>query len=132
MRPAVTLVATLLATGCASAPSHYVPPGAEQSRHSCGGVQGPGELLNVTRFVVADAALGTGSAIEVFSCCRGVLFVDGEARLMLTDDDKAASIELPDGKYRLSVEAEGRLRYEVDVELPPGARLQMKVTQRSE
>ncbi|HEY5921907.1 MAG TPA: hypothetical protein VIV11_09570 [Kofleriaceae bacterium] len=126
MRVAVLLIAIVAA--CASSPRRDehggLPPSAGQDQHPCGGTGGLGGKLEVTQSTVLDPLGGEDGAIDITSCCRGVLLVDGEIRLRL-NEDKLASLDVSAGRYRIALEFEGLRRYEVVVRVAAGERVVM-------
>lgn len=87
--------------------------------------------LDVDQAVVPDPAGGSSSAIEVYSCCRGILFVDGDPALVL-HAGKTAWLEVAEGEHRITFEVEGLRRWEANVTVAAGERVYMKPRRRDD
>ena len=116
------VVVLVALAACAASPPRQEHPPWESA---CGGVDRLEVELTVDHVVAPDPAGGDSGAIEVVSCCRGTLFVDGELRLQFYED-RPAKLDVPIGKHRIAVEIDGHRLWETNVAIDAGKRLFMK------
>jgi hypothetical protein len=136
-RSVITWFAFAVASACASSePQLHAQEPTEPN--PCGGV---GELTRLEVSIDrapkaadpgatgADAARADASreaTLELFSCCRGLLLIDGEARAALHEGPNAA-LAISEGKRRLSLEIEGRRLHEEIILVAAGDRVRVIV-----
>jgi hypothetical protein len=118
----VRVAVVLVAVACASSPPREDDRPWESP---CAGVDTLEVEVTTDHAVAPDTARDDSGEIEVVSCCRGRLIVDGELRLQF-DDYRPAKLDMPIGKHRISVDIEGHRLWETYVAIAAGKRVLVK------